>query len=174
MISRLSNAIKSHAADLDQSTGQIKIGTVTSVNFNNATARVLIQPDGVLTGWLPVLSQWVGDGWGIACPPTPGDQVLLVPQEGDAEQGIIIGRIFSKKQTTPSAPSGELWLVHKSGSSIKLGNDGVIRINGDLHVAGEVYDKQGPLSGLRAHYNQHTHPTGSGGRTGLPTPLDSI
>ncbi|MDR3532814.1 MAG: phage baseplate assembly protein V [Rhodopila sp.] len=157
---------------MDQSTGQIKFGTVTSVNFQTATARVLIQPDGVLSGWLPVLSQWVGDGWGMVCPPNPGDQVLLVPQEGDVEQGIIIGRSFSNKQRPPVVPGGEFWLVHETGSSLKLCNDGTIRVNGDLHVDGEVYDRGGPLSGLRTHYNSHIHAVPPNATTGMPSPLD--
>src|ERR1700709_2221398 len=156
MTERLSNAIKSHAASLDQSTGQIKFGTVTSVNPKNATARVLIQPHGVLSGWLPILSQWVGSGWGMVCPPSPGDQVLLVPQEGDMEQGIIIGRSFSNKQLSPAVPAGEFWLVHETGSALKLCKDGTVRIIGDVHVAGDVYDQHGSLSGLRTHYNSHT------------------
>jgi hypothetical protein len=172
MIDRLSNVIKSHASGLDQSTGQVKYGTVTSVNSQNATARVLIQPDGVLSGWLPVLSQWVGSGWGMICPPNPGDQVLLVPQEGDIEHGIIIGRSFSNKQTPPTVPGGEFWLMHQSGSFLKLCNDGTIRVKGDLHVDGDVYDQHGPLSGLRARYNSHTHSGGSGGTTSAPSPLD--
>jgi phage gp45-like len=167
----LSNVIKSHASSLDQSDGQVKYGTVTSVNANNATARVLIQPEGVLSGWLPVLSQWVGNGWGMACPPTPGDQVLLVPQEGDVEQGIIVGRVFSVKQMPPNAPGGEFWLVHQSGSFLKLCNDGTIQIQGDLHVAGDVYDQHGALSGLRGHYDSHTHTVGTE-TTSTPTPLD--
>jgi phage gp45-like len=171
MIERLSSAIKSHATSLDQSSGQIKFGTVTSVNSQNATARVLIQPDGVLSGWLPVLSQWVGAGWGLVCPPSPGDQVLLVPQEGDVEQGIIIGRSYSNKQMPPVVPDGEFWLVHKSGSFLKICNDGTIRISGDLHVQGDVYDQHGPLSGLRKHYNLHTHSTPNG-TTSPPSPLD--
>jgi phage gp45-like len=172
MIERLSNAIKSHAANLDQSSGQIKFGTVTSVNSQKATARVLIQPDGVLSGWLPVLSQWVGSGWGMICLPNPGDQVLLVPHEGDLEQGIIIGRSFSSKQLPPVAPGGEFWLVHQSGSFLKLCNDGTIRIQGDLHVQGDVYDKHGPLSGLRTHYNSHTHLVPPNETTSAPSPLD--
>jgi phage baseplate assembly protein gpV len=172
MIERLSNAIKSHAASLDQSTGQIKFGTVTSVNSQNATARVIIQPDGVLSGWLPVLSQWVGSGWGMVCPPSPGDQVLFVPQEGDVEQGIIIGRSFSNKQMPPVVPDGEFWLMHQSGSFLKLCNDGTIQIHGDLHVQGDVYDRHGPLSGLRTHYNSHTHSMTSTGITTVPSPLD--
>ncbi|MGD0103387.1 MAG: phage baseplate assembly protein V [Rhodopila sp.] len=172
MIDRLSNAIKSHAAGLDQTTGQIKFGTITSVNSQNATARVLIQPDGVLSGWLPVLSQWVGKGWGMVCPPNPGDQVLLVPQEGDMEQGIIIGRTYSNLQMPPVAPEGEFWLIHQSGSFLKLCNDGTIRISGDLHVQGDVYDQHGALSGLRGHYNSHTHSISANETTSSPSPVD--
>jgi hypothetical protein len=172
MTGLLVNAIKSHAAGMDQSTGQIKFGTVTSVNTQNATARVLIQPDGVLSGWLPVLSQWVGSGWGMVCSLSPGDQVLLAPQEGDVEQGVIIGRSFSNKQMPPVVPGGELWLVHQSGSFLKLCNDGTIRMSGDLHVQGDVYDRHGPLSGLRAHYNSHVHLIPPNVATSAPSPLD--
>jgi hypothetical protein len=168
----LSNIIKSHASGMDQSTGQVKFGVVTSVNTTNATARVTIQPEGVLSGWLPILSMWVGNGWGMACPPTPGDQVLLVPQEGDMEQGIIIGRVFSVKQMPPASPSGEFWLVHQSGSFLKLCNDGTVRINGDLHVGGDVYDQHGALSALRTHYDSHAHIIPDNGLTSPPTPLD--
>jgi phage baseplate assembly protein V len=172
MINRLTNVIKSHAAILDRSAGQIKFGTVTSVNYNNATARVLIQPESVLSGWLPVVSQWVGNGWGLACPPKPGEQVIVAPQEGDVEQGIIIGRLFSAKHAPPAAPSGEFWLVHESGSFLKLCNDGTIRIKGDLHVDGDVYDREGPLSRLRTHYNAHTHAIRNNQTTTQPTPTD--
>lgn len=172
MIDRLSNAIKSHAASLDQSTGQIKFGMVTSVNPHNATARVVIQPDGVLSGWLPVLSQWVGNGWGMICPPTPGDQVVLVPHEGDVEQGIIIGRSFSNERMPPVVPGGEFWLMHQSGSFLKLCNDGTIQVSGDLHVQGDVFDRHGSLASLRGHYNLHTHAILGNGTTSPPTPQD--
>jgi Type VI secretion system/phage-baseplate injector OB domain len=172
MTDRLMNAIKAHASSLDRSAGQIKFGTVTSVDIHNATARVLFQPDSILSGWLPVLSQWVGNGWGMICPPSPGDQVVVVPQEGDVEQGIIIGRSFSKQQRAPIVPGGEFWLVHQTGSFLKLCNDGTIQINGDLHVQGDVYDRQGSLSGLRTHYNSHTHLVPRNAATGLPSPLD--
>ena len=172
MSNRLANALKTYASNLDQSAGQIKFGTVTSVNAQTATARVIIQPDGVLSGWLPVLSQWVGNGWGMVSSPSPGDQVILVPQQGDIEQGIIIGRSFSINQRPPNTPVGEFWLVHQSGSFVKLTNDGTIQINGDLHVAGDVYDKAGPLSGLRAAYNEHTHTVSPNVTTSLPSPAD--
>jgi phage baseplate assembly protein V len=165
----LINALKAHASSLDQTEGRVKFGTVTSVDYQTATARVKIQPDGVLSGWLPVLSQWVGDGWGLVCPPNPGDQVLLIPQEGDIEQGIIIGRAFSNNQRPPAAPENEFWLVHKTGSFLKLCNDGTIRVNGDLHVQGDVYDRVGALSHLRTAYNSHTYRAPTGGTTTGPS-----
>ena len=164
---RLLNALKAHAGALDQSVGQPRFGIVTSVDPASATARVQLQPEGVLTGWLPVLSVWVGAGWGMACPPSPGDQVLVLPQEGDAEHGIIAGRAFSDAQRAPAAPVGELWLVHQTGSFLKLTNDGTIEVQGDLHVNGDVYDRTGSLDRLRKHYDVHSHVAGA-----APTPQD--
>lgn len=164
---RFLNALKAQSGALDYAFGQPRFATVASVNANAAAARVQLQPEGVLTGWLPVLSPCVGAGWGIACPPSPGDQVLVLAQEGDAEHGVIVGRAFSDTQRTPTAPSGEIWLVHKSGSFLKLQNDGTVQVNGDLHVAGDVYDRKGSLDRLRQHYDVHIH--GSGAK---PTPQD--
>lgn len=168
MTDRLTNAIKSQAASLDRSSGQAKFAIVSSVNYQTGYARVIVQPDGILTGWLPVLSSWVGSGWGLVSPPQPGDQVLVIPQEGDMEQGVIVGRAYSSKAMPPPAPGGELWMVHKSGSFLKLCNDGTVRVSGDLHVQGDVYDSHGPLSGLRANYNQHTHNVVAGATTTAP------
>ena len=154
----LLNALKAQGANQDQASGTSRFGTVTSVNPATATARVKLQPEGVLTGWLPLLTPWVGNGWGLVCPPSPGDQVLVLPQEGDAEHGLIIASTWSAKTIPPPAPSGEFWLVHKSGSYLKLQNDGTIQVKGDLHVQGDVYDQHGPMSSLRNHYNLHVHP----------------
>jgi phage baseplate assembly protein gpV len=154
-----------HADALVQTQAQPRFGTVTSVDPNTATVRVMLQPEGVLSGWLPLLSPWAGAGWGMMCPPAPGDQVLVVAQEGAAEHGVIIGRVFSNQQRPPSAPSGELWLVHQSGSYLKLQNDGTVQIGGDLHVSGNVYDSVGSLSRLRGHYDAHTHTDPTGGVT---------
>lgn len=154
---RLLNALKAQAASLDRSLGQPRFGLVASVDPARYAARVSLQPEGVLTGWLPVLSAWTGAGWGVVCLPAPGDQVLVVPQEGDAEHGVIIGASFSDAARAPAAPAGELWLVHRSGAALHLCNDGKVRIAGDLHVAGDIYDRKGALARLRDHYDAHTH-----------------
>lgn len=169
------NLIKAHASRLDQGWAQPRLAVVTSVDTTAATVRVQIQPEGVLSGWLPVAASWVGNGWGLACPPSPGDQVVVIWQEGDAEHGIVVGRLWSNTTPAPAAASGELWLVHKAGSFIKLLNDGSIASaapswshTGDLHVSGDVYDGEGALSRLRGHYNEHVHPPSQT----PPTPTD--
>jgi phage gp45-like len=160
---------------LDKSRGkfaQPRIGTVSSSDSATATARVMLQPEGILSGWLPVLTQWSGSGWGIACPPSPGDQVLVICQEGNSEHGIIVGRLFSNSFRPPGAEVGEIILRHASGSSICLLNSGVIAINGDLHVSGDVYDTHGSLSRLRNNYDTHIHHTSSNTDTSVPLPQD--
>lgn len=159
------NAIKAQASALVESMAQPRFGTVTSVDPSHQTAKVALQPEGVLTGWLPILCSWVGGGWGMVCPPAPGDQVLILAQEGHPEHGIIAGRVFSSQKSPPNAPVGEFWLVHSSGSSIKLLNDGTVQIDGDLHVNGDVYDRYGPMSRLRTRYDEHTHGVPQGGVT---------
>ncbi|MDE3023355.1 MAG: baseplate assembly protein, partial [Pseudomonadota bacterium] len=140
------NSIKWLANSLDRQAGQPRIGVVQSINPNDHTARVLIQPSATLSGWMPVAAQWIGNGWGMVCLPSPGDQVVVVPHDGDADNGIIIGRVYAPQGGVlpPPAPVGEFWLVHKAGAYIKLLNDGTIASNatwyhtGDLHVTGAV------------------------------------
>jgi phage gp45-like len=169
------NLLRGHASQLDQSWAHPRIAVVTSADPATATVRVTVQPEGVLSGWLPVASQWVGQGWGLVCAPMPGDQVVVIWQEGDAEQGVVVGRLWSNSVPPPNAPGGELWLLHASGSCIKLRNDGSIASTapnwthtGDLHVSGDVYDQHGSLAQLRGHYNQHGHPPS----TTPPVPTD--
>jgi phage baseplate assembly protein V len=160
---RFFNALKAQAAALDRLQGQPRFGVVASVDPVRYAARVALQPEGVLTGWLPVLSPWTGAGWGVVCLPAAGDQVLVLSHEGDAEHGVVVGGCFSDAARAPGAPAGEMWLVHKTGGAIHLCNDGTVRVCGDLHVAGDVYDQTGSLSRLRGHYDQHTH-----GNLGVP------
>lgn len=169
---QLLNALKSYSETQDGLVAQPRFAKVTSVDPKMGTVRVQLQPEGVLTGWLPVSSAWVGNGWGLSCPPNLGDQVLVVPQEGDAENGIVIGRVWSQDVVVPETPVGELWLTHKSGSSIKLTNDGTVTVKGDLHVAGNIFDQHGSVDQLRVHYNQHRHVVPQGGTTSLSTPQD--
>ncbi len=161
------NALKLHATAMDRSLGQPRFALVASFDPARATARVMLQPENVLTGWLPVLTPWVGAGWGMAAPLSPGDQVLVLAQEGDSEHGVIIGAAFSLAAPPPSAAPGELVLRHASGTTLRLANDGTVRIVGDLHVSGDIYDHAGSLDRLRQHYDAHSH-GGPGSPTSAP------
>lgn len=126
---RMLNALKLHMAQAGDERGQPRLAVVSSYDPNTASARVLIQPEGVLSGWLPVLSAWVGAGWGMHAPLMGGEQVLVLPAEGDAESGVIIGRAFSDAMRPPAAGAGELWLVHGTGATVKLLASGQVALS---------------------------------------------
>ncbi|MDD2860413.1 MAG: phage baseplate assembly protein V [Acidiphilium sp.] len=170
------NAVKARAAALDGLSGQARFGVVASFDTAAYAARVMMQPENLLSGWLPVLTSWVGGGWGMAAPLSPGDQVLVLGQEGDSEQAVVLGRVWSSADAPPATPVGEFWLVHQSGSFIKLRNDGTIAmqastvsIEGNLMVSGEISDlggQHGSVDALRQGYDGHVHPDPQGGQTG--------
>lgn len=176
---RFWNEVKVRAAALDGMAGVARFGLVSSFDPAAYAARVQIQPENVLSGWLPVLSPWVGNGWGLGAPLTPGDQVLVIAQEGDAEQGVVLGCVWSAVDKPMNIPSGELWLQHKTGSYLKLRQDGsiallapVVSITGDLVVSGNISDQagaHGTLAALRSAYDEHTHLDDEGGQTGMPS-----
>ncbi|MDE2197912.1 MAG: phage baseplate assembly protein V [Rhodospirillales bacterium] len=174
------NVIKAQAAALDRSQAQPRFGVVASVDSSRYAARVRLQPEDVLTGWLPILAPWVGAGWGMACPPMTGDQVLVLAHEGDAGNGVIVGRSYSDTARCPGAPPGELWLMHASGSYLRLQNDGTIRAQGDVHIAGNLFvsgdiqDRDGIVAVFRRDYNAHIHADPQGGTTAGPAPLVAV
>ena len=164
-----------------------KMGVVTGYDPARYAAKVRLQPEGVETGWLPVAAGWAGNGWGLFCPPTPGDVVDVHFQEGGTEAGFVSQRFFSAVTRPLPVPSGEMWVQHKSGSRLRFLNDGTVeivaaaRINsaaplwhhaGDLVVSGDISDRDGLYSTvgyLRSAYDAHRH-TGTqpgGGTTGL-------
>jgi phage baseplate assembly protein V len=176
---RFWNAVKARAGGLDGIAGAARFGLVASFDPANYAAKVLIQPENVLSGWLPILSAWVGAGWGLGAPLTPGDQVLVVAQEGDAEQGVIIGCVWSAVDKPMNVPAGELWLRHASGCFLKLHNDGTIAVQastvniaGNLVVTGDISDQSGThgtVAALRNAHDTHTHSDPQGSETGLPS-----
>ena len=168
---RLANILRLQSGQLLNRVGQTKLGTVASVLPELAIARVMLQPEGVLSGWMPVATAWSGAGWGIVAHPSPGDQVVIAPVEGDIENSIIIGRIYSDRCRPPDSDVGEFKIVHQSGSCIYLKNDGAVHVKGDLHVDGEVFDSKGSLDRLRTHYNEHRHHSGNN-TTDVPVPQD--
>jgi hypothetical protein len=80
--------------------------------------------------------------------------------------------VFSNVQRPPAAQPGELWLVHGSGSYVKLTNDGTIQMAGNLHVQGEISDLHGTMTQIRTVHNQHVHTDSRNGLTTQPNIQD--
>lgn len=91
---RLINALKSQAAGMDSQIPAARYATVQSVNPDDCTVRTLLQPENLLTGWLPVLMPAAGLGWGIVALPAVNQQVLVLAEYGDAGNGVVIGCAF--------------------------------------------------------------------------------
>lgn len=177
----------------------MEIGKVISYDPVNYLVIVELYPEddetpALQTGWIPLLSPWIGDGWGLFCPPSIGDMIEVQFQSGSLNNGVATLRSFTTESPPLSVPSGEFWLVHKTGSFIKMLNTGAIEISTpsditvnavNAHVnASAVASVSAPtvqlgdlesndaLIGLmnsvaRSVYNTHTHNYTSG-VTGTP------
>jgi phage baseplate assembly protein V len=133
-------------------TSKPSIGTIDSYRPDIHAAKVKLQPEGVMTGWLPLASVAAGAGGGFAAGPNIGDQVIVHFPDGDRNAGVISGRLYSDQDAAPNVPSGQLWYQDASGSVIKLLNNGEVDIvasgstvkllaNGDVVVtpAGDLH-----------------------------------
>lgn len=160
--SKIINFIKGNMGEMLAQQPKSRCGIIQSFDPSTYSARVLVQPEGNLSGWLPVLTQWVGNGWGLFAPPSPGDQVRLVPQEASAQDYVIIGGMFSLVDKPLPAPSGEFWLVHQNGQFIKLLNDGSISSSGTWNHEGDFHATGAVIAGF-----------GAGGQVGLQTHIHS-
>lgn len=150
------NAMRAQAMQAMGERATTRLGTVQSYDPNNYAVRVAIQPDGALTGWIPVLSPWAGNGWGMFCPPTAGDLVEVQFQEADHDAAMCCLRLFNDGARPVLVQSGEFWLMHKSGAFFKLLNSGAatfsdgkgatVTLNGDgtITSAATQWNHAGP------------------------------
>ncbi|MFC3111407.1 phage baseplate assembly protein V [Undibacterium arcticum] len=150
------NAMRMQAVQAMGERASTRLGTVQSYDPGNYAVRVALQPEGNLTGWIPLLSPWVGNGWGMFCPPTIGDLVEVQFQEADHDAPMSCMRFYNDKNRPLSVPSGEFWLVHKSGAFFKLLNNGSGTFS-DGHGATVTLNGDGTISSAATQWN-HTGP----------------
>lgn len=129
MMGPMLNAMRMQALRAMGDQADIRIGLVTSYEPANFSVRVQMQPDGLITGWLPLCSPWIGNGWGMFASPSVGDAVAVHFVGGDIEAGFVEGRLFNDIDRPLPVPSGEFWLVHQSGSFLKFTNDGNVSVH---------------------------------------------
>jgi hypothetical protein len=149
-----------------------RIGTVDGYDPQRYAARVLLLPEKKLTGWLPIGVEWMGNGWGLLAPVSPGDQVLVEFQEHDKDSGIITKRLFDTRNVAPQGvPSGEFWLIHKSGQYFKLTNNGKMALNSGEEIDLGNLENVVQTICLKAFHDwaaNHTH--NDAGGTGISGP----
>lgn len=190
----LLNAMRRQAELVMGALAGVRSGIVSSYDPGNYSAKVRIMPENRETGWLPIVSPWIGNGWGLFAPPSVGDAVEVQFHEDDAEAGYVGQRFFNDSDRPLNVPSGEFWLVHKSGSLFKFHNDGSVEMqaatnltasapNGTLRLAGKDVRVHGTNS-FRFDVNGHgqhwkptsidAYQTGESGNTSNPITAPEI
>lgn len=124
------NLIRAHAQMAQGEKSGHRVGQITAYDPNKYAVKVKFWPrTDESTGWIPLASTYVGAGWGLVAAPSVGDQVIVAFDLEDQDAGVVVGRFYTDVEQPPAAPSGEFWLVHKSGSFLKFTNDGNVSLN---------------------------------------------
>jgi phage baseplate assembly protein V len=129
MMRQILNAVRLQIQRALASQISSRFGSITSFDPNTFTARVMLQPDNILTGWLQVSCPWIGNGWGMFAPPNIGDLVDVLYTNSDIQSGVIALRSYNQVNKPLPVVSGEFWLVHAKGGFFKLTNDGKVSIS---------------------------------------------
>lgn len=119
-------------------------GLCTAYDPTNHLAKVALQPEGQETGWLQIEVLHAGNGFGILVGLTPGDgkstgdQVKVRFSYGDLESGKVSLRSHSDVDKPPPVQSGEVLMMHSSGSKHYFDQSGNV-----THVANQLYSVTG-------------------------------
>ena len=161
----LLNAMRLQGAQQAGQLALMRVGLVRSYDAANYCVKVEIQPEGTITGWLPLASPWAGNGWGMFCPPSIGDMIEIEFHDGDFDAGVACLRFFNDTNRPLNVPSGELWLFHTSGAFVKLTNDGKVSISAlteiDIGNASTAF-RNLVTDAFVTLFNTHTHPVSGG------------
>lgn len=133
------NVIRMHAQLANSSRTFSSLGRITGFDPNNYFVTVEIygatdDSPALQTGSIPLFSPWVGNGWGMFAPPNMGDIVEVHFQEGSVQNAYACLRCFNNNFLPLAVESGEFWLVHQTGSFVKLTNDGKLLLNGSVEI----------------------------------------
>ena len=161
-----------------------KYGLISAYNPANYTVKVLLLPEQVETGFIPLATVWVGNNLGAVFGPAIGDPVKLDFIDGSVQATVVNGRFFNNATIPPLVQSGQAALVDGQGSFVRLNNDGTItlgapsgitittpqltqngnvQVNGTVTATGDVFAK-----GTSMHTHTHGGVTSGGASTAPP------
>lgn len=115
-------------------------GLISAYDPKEYAIKVSLQPTGEETGWIPLGTPWAGNGFGFAAGPMIGAEVEVDFDSGTIGVGMAGSQFYNNEDRCPGPPSGELWIVHQSGSLLKFLNSGAIIIQ---DKAGSVFSLNG-------------------------------
>jgi phage baseplate assembly protein gpV len=148
----LANAIRMQALLAGNRKTGTKQGTLTSYDPANYCAKVLLQPEGFETGWLPIATIGAGNGCGIQVGPTIGLLCDVEFTEGDKDNGKVTKFYFNDvDRPIAGVQAGQIAIQDSSGNSMKFdpasnslailsgtfsvtANGGDVVINGISHI----------------------------------------
>ncbi len=124
----LQNAIRMQSKALAGTKSAARFGTVSSYNPSKHMVKVMLQPENIESAWMPYMEAFAGNGWGIFAAPSIGNMAVVLFIGNEADCPVAIGMFFNNVEISLAVPSGELWMVHKSNSSVKLTTDGKVTV----------------------------------------------
>lgn len=124
------NVIRREAERVDVRSTSWAVGVIDSYDKATHSAKVKLQPEGVVSGLLPLNSLAIGKSFGIHVAPKVGDPVLVHFHEGDREAGLIMGRFFTDAHQPVGIEEGEYLLKHEKGQQVFFKKDGTFLIIG--------------------------------------------
>ena len=165
----LVNQIKQLANMENIGKAYIRPGVIQNYDPTLYRVKVLLPPEDVVTGWIPLTS------WGEIMPPKINTQVTVLFINGDLNNGIVLGKVFSRANPPPTDSSvtqpGSFLLKTKNGTVIKITNSGQIEVNAIDGQSIVVDSDTNVLIGdttqvlkrlvketIKDLYNQHEHP----------------
>ncbi len=154
-----------------------RAATITAYDPHRHAVKAQLQPEQVETGWMPIGTAHVGNGFGIAIGPEIGDQIVVGFHEGDIEAPYMKARLHSDQERPPVAEAGEMVFQTASGVVIKADKDGAVTITlagknltidaggGDVHI-----NSAGLFHNSKSVGDTHIHGgvVPGGGDTGVP------
>ena len=199
MTQGLTNLMRREAERVISRKAPPQMGIVSSYDPNQYAAKVILQPSGVETGFIPISSPWVGNGWGFGAGPNAGDVVDVHFQEWGKGAPYIEMRFYGNKARPMPVPSGECWMMHKLGTFVKFLNDGTLAIgspvginvtsplttitgnvivNGQIQATEDITDYYtttgSSMRNFRREYDEHVHRDTYSGNTTPPLAPDLL
>jgi phage baseplate assembly protein gpV len=116
---------------------QPRFATISSVDPANHAVRVLVQPEGIMSAWIPDSSAVMASGgFGVVAPCGVGDQVKVIFSHGDSDHPVVVGRVFSTVDMPPTSPvtgkavqPGEFGVFTRGGAWTHYPVDGSVHTN---------------------------------------------